>query len=235
MFLLNPHIASGEYPYYALFNGDVLSSGGLSGAADDNKFTVSCWVYPQYDVGTQEILNIGDRFVLTLQYSASYNKYAPSFTLKDASGASVLNAGSSIETASYGYLFNTGASNHFIFSYDGDADVAWFAVNRSSHDLDNIANSSDIDFTATSVTVGEGLKSGIQHLWVAPGVYVADTEIDKFIDSNSDPVSLGYSGDVPTGTSPILYLSGEPAGFHYNRGTGGDFTVTGELSKGTAL
>jgi hypothetical protein len=52
----------------------------------------------------------------------------------------------------------------------------------------------------------------------------------KFFDSRGAPVSLGADGSTPTGTAPIVYLSGDAAEFPTNKGTGGGFTVTGTLT-----
>jgi len=53
----------------------------------------------------------------------------------------------------------------------------------------------------------------------------------KFISAAGKPVFLGDNGELPTGTSPILFLhldDGETASnFAINAGTGGNFTVNG--------
>ncbi len=55
--------------------------------------------------------------------------------------------------------------------------------------------------------------------------------VEKFRSSAGKPVDLGATGSTPTGTAPIIYLSGDATGFLTNKGTGGSFTVaTGSLS-----
>lgn len=55
----------------------------------------------------------------------------------------------------------------------------------------------------------------------------------KFIDASGNPVDLGVDGSVPTGRPPIIFLknySGDSASaFATNRGSGGNFTITGSL------
>lgn len=52
----------------------------------------------------------------------------------------------------------------------------------------------------------------------------------KFISVAGKPVPLGVDGSGPTGTPPIVFQRGPAATFAINRGTGGDFTVTGALT-----
>lgn len=55
----------------------------------------------------------------------------------------------------------------------------------------------------------------------------------KFIDADGCPVALGNNGETPTGSQPILYLSGTVSEFGTNKGSGGDFTATGSPTDGT--
>jgi hypothetical protein len=53
----------------------------------------------------------------------------------------------------------------------------------------------------------------------------------KFISGTGTPVNLGSTGSTPTGTAPIIFLSGSVASWHVNDGTGGGFSiVSGSLS-----
>lgn len=49
-----------------------------------------------------------------------------------------------------------------------------------------------------------------------------------FFDASGFPVPLGSSGQIPTGTSPILYFNGD-TNFETNKGTGSGFTLNGSL------
>lgn len=51
----------------------------------------------------------------------------------------------------------------------------------------------------------------------------------KFINAGA-PVSLGSTGQTPTGSSPLLYLKSAAGQFNVNSGTGGNFVTTGSLS-----
>ncbi len=60
----------------------------------------------------------------------------------------------------------------------------------------------------------------------------------KFRTSGGAPANLGINGAVPTGTAPAIYLSvsasDDASQFAINRGTGGDFTITGVLTKSSS-
>ena len=59
------------------------------------------------------------------------------------------------------------------------------------------------------------------------------TSISYFYGGTATPVSLGASGQLPTGSSPIVYLDGDATSILTNRGTGGNFSAYGTLATGT--
>jgi len=96
---------------------------------------------------------------------------------------------------------------------------------------DNWAVSAENTTTFTSKWNG-----ALAELYLAPGQYL-DFSIEanrrKFIRADGKPVFLGHDGSRPTGVAPLIYQrlrKGEAvANFATNRGTGGDFTITGTL------
>ncbi len=54
-----------------------------------------------------------------------------------------------------------------------------------------------------------------------------------FIDASGNPVELGADGSIPTGSAPDIFLSGDTADWHTNKGAGGGFTENGELTTAT--
>jgi hypothetical protein len=74
-------------------------------------------------------------------------------------------------------------------------------------------------------------------VWIAPGVSLLDGSGDiptstlrKFISADGKPVYLGANGQLPTGSPPAVFLSGDSTSFATNQGTGGAFTLTGTLT-----
>jgi len=55
----------------------------------------------------------------------------------------------------------------------------------------------------------------------------------KFIDAIGKPVDLGVDGSTPTGTAPLIFLSGTTIDWHTNKGSGGGFTEVGALTTAT--
>ena len=99
-----------------------------------------------------------------------------------------------------------------------------------------------IDYTVADWAVGAIANGSLKmlgpvaELYFAPGQYLDFSIVAnrrKFISASGKPVFLGVDGSAPTGTPPIVYqhlADGESvANFATNRGTGGDFTITGTL------
>lgn len=61
------------------------------------------------------------------------------------------------------------------------------------------------------------------------GSDIASGTLDKFVTGGLKAVELGANGELPTGTSPTIYMHGGAATFATNLGTGGDtFGVVGD-------
>jgi hypothetical protein len=80
------------------------------------------------------------------------------------------------------------------------------------------------------------ISADMADLWYAPGVYI-DFSVEmnrrKFISAAGKPVDLGSSGQRPTGSAPLVLLSGATEGWHINKGTGGGFIENGALTTAT--
>jgi hypothetical protein len=99
-------------------------------------------------------------------------------------------------------------------------------------------NDNNIDFTDTDHIIGASDSSGankfdgdLADFWL--DFNYIDLSVaanrEKFI-KNGKPVDLGIDGRKPTGTAPILFLSGEAENWHTNKGSGGGFTESGALT-----
>lgn len=77
------------------------------------------------------------------------------------------------------------------------------------------------------------LNGDIAELWFMPGVALDlsnSANRRKFISAGGKPVSLGSDGSTPTGSAPLIFLSGATASWQTNDGTGGGFTLNGTLT-----
>lgn len=76
-------------------------------------------------------------------------------------------------------------------------------------------------------------KQDMADVWIAPGVSL-DLSVDanrrKFISAAGKPVDLGANGELPTGSPPTIFFSGDKDAFPVNKGTGGAFTLVGALT-----
>jgi hypothetical protein len=78
------------------------------------------------------------------------------------------------------------------------------------------------------------LGAHLADFWLDYGTYIdfsSATLREKFISANGMPMYLGADGSLPTGSSPEVFLSGDTADWHLNKGTGGGFVENGELTE----
>lgn len=96
-----------------------------------------------------------------------------------------------------------------------------------------------IDFTRPSIHFGfnssaEHYDGKIADFWLETNLFL-DLDIEanrrKFISETGMPMYLGEDGSIPTGVSPDIFLSGDTADWHTNKGTAGGFTEAGTLAK----
>ncbi len=117
------------------------------------------------------------------------------------------------------------------------SNTAHLYINGSQDEGTNSANANTIDYTRTEWAIGANdaggnrLNAEVADLWLSLSQYWAPgTGISKFRDAQGKPVDLGADGSGP-GVTPILFLSGETASWHTNKGPGEGLTVnSGPLS-----
>ena len=104
--------------------------------------------------------------------------------------------------------------------------------------VSDTATAFNVDYTAANWSVGartvgdQTLNGCMADLYFAPNQYLdfsVEANRRKFISASGKPVNLGSDGSLPTGSAPIVYLNNPAASFGTNKGTGGDFTITGSL------
>lgn len=130
---------------------------------------------------------------------------------------------------------NSADWKHVLMSWDVSASIAHCYVNDVSDPFTGAFDTGD----SIPWTLGTWLLNvtNLAEFYLNDDVYM-DLSVEanrrKFISSNGKPVSLGSDGSLPTGSSPLIYFhldDGESAAnFATNRGTGGNFSITGTLS-----
>lgn len=129
--------------------------------------------------------------------------------------------------------------HHFVASWDvtdgsgkvyiDDVDVTSGTVSVSALDIDYTQTLSFIGASGFSTNRFDGCMSELYVNYAETLDLTVESNRRKFIDANGKPVELG-DGSAPTGTSPIIMLSGDNTEFYINKGTGGDYAITGTLA-----
>ena len=230
----------GRYQARAVtFDGtnDYLTRGGdFTGNADGKLGIVSFWVkinnnqtnvfYDNGATGQQYFFcDAGGAFQLEFENSGGTNTLA-------------INSAGGLFLAANGW-------KHVLASWDvGNGLARLFVDDVEQSNAGFITNNNTIDYTDSSHFVcadtgsGNRLNGDIADFYFNNAEYI-DLSIEanrrKFISSAGKPVYLGNNGELPTGTSPRLFLSlaqgAAVSTFATNKGTGGGMTITGTLAE----
>lgn len=221
-------------------NDYMLRGGDLTGAADSKSGIVSAWVLCRDNFVTR--IFQGDN---SLPFIFEWQNINERFRVygENAAGAQILELG----TPNNSYPFGTVSSawHHLLMSWDlADASKKHVYINDVS-DLNSVTHTNDtLEYNSTNWAVALGdvttfffkAKIDIAELYVAFGQYLdfsVESNRRKFVTKTVRPVGLGSDGSLPTGTAPIGYFhldrNEAVANFATNRGSGGNFTITGAL------
>ena len=224
---------------------DYMTRGAdLTGTADSKRGIISYWLRIDGMISNHCVL-FG---ATTLAGSTSRFRAGWGFTSTTISVLARNAAGTDILDLTTASLFSTGATwLHFLSSWDlATAGARSIYINDVS-DLSEVTFTNDsIDYTLADWSVG-AFASGtskfngcVADLYFAPGQYLDFSLVynrRKFISASGKPVHLGTTGALPTGTAPIVYQhladAETVADFATNRGTGGNFSITGTLETGS--
>lgn len=135
---------------------------------------------------------------------------------------------------------------NILFSWDlGNDSVAQMYVNDTddaaaattfTDDTINYTNTECGVFTTPLAGGGNLFNGDCAFIWFDPTQKI-DFSVEAnrrlFFTASGAVASLGDNGETPTGSSPMVYLTGNEASFPTNKGTGGGFTEYGALTDGT--
>ena len=214
---------------------DYLTRGAnLTGAADGKEGTVSFWINLKSGDSTGMRILATDSsntgFVVARDAVNKINVfcYNTSSTriLKLESNTSV--------TTSSGWT-------HILASWNLATTTSYLYMDDTD-DTNETTNTNDtIDYTRGEMAVGSWangtskLDADIADFWFDDS-YIDISNVTnrrKFIDASGKPEPLGASGSTPTGSDPLIFLSGDTSSWHTNKGSGGGFTENGALADGT--
>ena len=218
---------------------DYLNRGAdLTGTADGKQLTFSGWVKVAINSTILRVMGAavsGSARFLVNRQGANSNVRIVGNNAAGTTILDILSTANSLVIAS-GWV-------HILGSVDlSDTGKRWLYINDVS-DLATVTTYTNdtIDFTATEWNVGANSTGGAKfngdmaEIWFHP-TYIdlsVETNRRKFITPILTPSYLGLSGEGPTGSPPLVYLSGPTDTWHLNKGSGGGFTENGALTDST--
>ena len=223
----------------ATFDGtnDYMARAALSGVSDSKTGILSAWVKPSTS-GTH-----------TFFYSHSTDLFSLAATTADKFQIiGIGNAGHITVSLTTAASTVTNSWTHILASWDINSATYNIYLNDAvSNDGTSGLFTEAMDYNNVTAAVVGALGAGtfkitslMAEFYFAPGQYLDFSVTNnrrRFITSSLKPVYLGADGSAPTGTAPAVYLHLGPAetvaNFATNRGTGGDFTITGALAAGS--
>jgi hypothetical protein len=201
----------------------MLRGGGLTGIVDGKQGLLSCWFRRD-----------GGSLVTTIVFDSDATKTA--FIFNSLDGLAVLGlpvGGGQVFNITTGAAFTAdGIWKHLLSSWDAATDTYQLFIDDVS-DVGTLSFNEDfIDYTRVDWAFGGDTTGILRYDGAIADPYFTTEFLDltivanrrKFIDANGDPVFLGNAGELPTGTSPFIYLRGNQTNQGLNSGSGGDFT-----------
>lgn len=217
----------------AYFDGstDLSRGAALTGAADSRIVTASFWFNRKGYGETSRIFCLDNRRVDIFMLAGGELR----FTATDSGGIDRLLVDSDTnfdgDSGWHHVLFSCDLNNsglrHFYID-DVDETPTWTTYSGLTV----------IDWMATDAYVGTRYTGSakwvgdLAEVWIDDGQYIdfsVEANRRDFIDSAGKRVDLGSDGSTPTGTAPLIFLSGEVPAWHTNKGGGGGFTENGTL------
>src|SRR3990167_8376154 len=239
-----PTVWTADNTTYAIngvhFDGtnDYLTRGaGLTGAVDGKKGIFSAWF--KFDAAT-DASSVRMFTSVTTNIAVEVAKIsggAIRLVLRNSAESTILSINSSqTYDSSDGWI-------HVLASWDLGNSYAEMYINDVSDDGTPTIVDGTVDYTNSNWVIGahrdlSGKTNGDMADFYFNTVTNLDLSVEsnrrKFISAQGRAVSLGSDGSTPTGTAPIIFLSGATAGWETNDGSGGGFTENGALSDASA-
>lgn len=226
--------------YYAeavVFDGtnDYLDRAALSGVSDGSSGTVSMWLrFTGKDADNQFIFDQGALFRFSREQSdattVAYRRKL-AILLQGSGPVQRINyrSGTALELNTwYSILvsWNTSTSIEVYINDVLDTPVL------SSRTAGNI-NYDLAMWVGSTTAAGNRMQADAAEIWMDLTTkidFTVEANRRLFVNAGGKPVYLGENGELPTGSSPALYLKGPASDWGTNYGTGGNFTVNGTFT-----
>ncbi len=219
---------------------DYLSrGGGLTGAADSKTGILSVWVKRGVDSVTHTLWSLRVAAGGEASFISLLSTNTLFLLMRNTSNVNILNV------KSVGSIVAADGWTHILVSWDLGGSVVHIYID-DMEDADTPATLLDqnIDYTREDAGIGHDWSAGgaagtnkmngdVAEFYFQDGEFLdfsVEANRRKFIGADGKPVELGSDGSNPTGTAPLIFLSGATVDWHTNKGSGGGFTETGALT-----
>jgi hypothetical protein len=249
--ILNRMLTTGRLEYSAArFTGSstiLLRGANLTGASDGKQITISVFYFPIAGGAGSLTVNSTIFSNMTTGVEVEGMKLTPGasggltgkvqFHGQNSTGDKVV-VNASTTTMSTGNWY------HLLLSFDAsDTAKRHIYVSDVAQTLDVTSYANiNVDWTTGNFAIGciptgslgNNINARMTDLWID------DTYLDitssavrrKFITAAGKPTILGAAGQNPTGSAPLVYFRDfDDFSSGHNRGTGGDFSVTGAVTE----
>lgn len=220
----------------SFYNGgtgfNYLISAALTGVVDGPLGSLSMWC--RMDAGDSVTIN-------------PKNSTAPAVLVQRTSTNSLLfkvtsSGGLQAQSISNDDVLTGTSWHHILASWDTNHSTAGSKILNFYLDDVNINSTQVNDSAAFNVNyTGENIvfpinnsnsNLALSEIWYAPGQFIdfSNSANRALFSSGGRPISLGATGNLPTGVAPAVYLKNAAATAGTNSGTGGNFTIQGTLA-----
>lgn len=221
-------IVGGIFPSLPVNGNDdasLANASGLTGVADGTLGTVSFWIKSAFSGPFRLIDTTLGRFRVTVNTGGNLTIVG---VRTSGTACLSLQSASSISTSDW---------NHVLAAWDLSSDATCHLYTNGSDNTSlSIRTNNAIDYTQADWFVGRyntpattgRLIGDLAEVWFDDSYLdITSSVVRETFARNGRPVSLGSSGQLPTGSAPKIYLRGPGSSFGTNSGTGGNFTASG--------
>jgi concanavalin A-like lectin/glucanase superfamily protein len=226
-------------------NDCAKRGGGLTGAADGKQLTFSCWFRLDGGDGAELSILAGARSVGSA--TTDFEVFRDTGNTLSIGGNAPGGGATQLFLSSTGTYVAGASWHHLLMSMDmANAAGSFIYVDDANNTPGSgIFFNGNLDFTLADWIIGAIGDSSLKFNGCLAELWFNTSWMDisnsanrrKFRSAAGKPVYLGANGQLPLGTTPLIYqhlLRGASAdSFATNRGTGGGFTVTGALTTGS--
>lgn len=213
-------------------------------STDGGTVSFSFWIYLASEQGGREMVAVEPQGAYLTEVdtqNAIGNKYNPQMFFWNATRTEHFSFSNATNGGNYGMWHNVVGSVKTDLAVGNKIQAVYlddilldFAISDISAAFNTAFNG--LSFYLGDDGYGDGATFDLADFWWAPNVSllsgstIPEATRRLFIDASGKPVYLGASGELPTGTPPAVFFSGDASSFATNKGTGGPFTLTGSLT-----